>query len=355
MYLIDTTLRDGEQTPDVCFSLAQKLQIAEAVCRFGVREVEIRSPVQDTALMKESRALLQSGIGVDWLMWCRCKPEDLDAAEEAGATRVHLAYPVSDLQLATLGTEWDTAQEWLHHFYQDAIRRFAYVSVGAQDASRTSPVRLGSLLQLAQNAGIQRVRLADTLGIMTPRSVGSMVASLHAAFPSMQLEFHGHNDLGFATANSLAALEHGASYASATVLGIGERCGNACLEQLAFSLYQQGHPSLNHFRMEQIMPLCTLVAQSAKRAIPEGQPLVGRDAVRHQSGIHVAGMLKDPRSYQPFDPELIGRRGAQLEFGAHSGKSLLRHRLHKLGKEISPQQLQELWERMRAELRKTAF
>jgi homocitrate synthase NifV len=116
MMLIDTTLRDGEQAPDVFFSLEHKLQIAQAVCNFGVREIEVRSPVRDSLMMQQTRVLLRSSVVCDWLVWCRCKEEDLDAAEEAGATRVHLAYPVSDLQLATLGSKWDTAQEWLRSF-----------------------------------------------------------------------------------------------------------------------------------------------------------------------------------------------------------------------------------------------
>lgn len=351
MYLLDTTLRDGEQAPDVCFSLEQKLQIASAVCRFGVREMEIRTPVGDATLAKETRALLQSGIGVDWLVWCRCKKEDLDAAEEAGATRVHLAYPVSDLQLATLGSNWDTAQEWLRHFYEAACKRFAFVSVGAQDASRTPLDRLQRLFRIAQDSGVQRMRIADTLGIMTPSVVNKMVVTLKSEFPNLPLEFHGHNDLGFATANALSALESGAESASATILGLGERCGNASLEQLAFALFQQEHPSVNHYHMDQIMDLCALVARSANRGIPEGQPLVGRDAIRHQSGIHVAGMLKDARSYQPFDPQIIGRSGPQLEFSSLSGRALLKALQANAGIEMQGAQFQKLFETMRQQIR----
>lgn len=349
MKIIDTTLRDGEQAPDVFFSIDQKLQIAEAVCRFGVNEIEIRTPVRDPQIMQQTKALLQSHVACEWLVWCRCKEEDLDAAEEAGATRVHLAYPVSDLQLATLGSKWDTAQEWLRSFYEKAVRRFHYVSIGAQDASRTPYTRLIQIFQIAQEASVERVRIADTLGIMTPRTVSKLIESIKQQFPCMPLEFHGHNDLGFATANALSALESGADVVSATVLGLGERCGNAALEQVAFALFQQGHPGVNHYRMERIAPMCDLVSKSSLREIPAGQPLVGRDAVRHQSGIHVAGMLKDARSYQPFDPQIVGRGGPQLELGPLSGKALLQ------GQTRGPEQLQKLWEKVRKEFRTQAL
>jgi homocitrate synthase NifV len=199
------------------------------------------------------------------------------------------------------------------------------------------------LFQVAQEASVERVRIADTLGVMTPRTVSKMIEKIKTDFPRMTLEFHGHNDLGFATANALAALESGADAVSATVLGLGERCGNASLEQIAFALYQQAHPAVNHYRMERIMSMCDLVSSAARREIPSGQPLVGRDAVRHQSGIHVAGILKDVRSFQPFDPHIVGRFGPQLEFGPLSGKALLQSKVK------GSDQLQMLWQQMRKE------
>ena len=331
-HLIDTTLRDGEQAPGVCFSLQEQLLIAEKLVALGVREIEVRSPVNDPQQLQDLRALMHSQPKVDWLVWCRARQEDVDAASAAGATRIHIAFPTSDRQIATLGHTWSKAQQGLADLYQDAVKHFSFVSAGAQDASRTDIDRLENYAVRLQSWGVQRLRIADTLGLLTPRTTQNICQALHTKLPSLALEFHGHNDLGFATANALQALENGAQAASATILGLGERCGNASLEQLLLTLHLNYPEHKQTYHLELLQDLCETVARAAHYTIPPEQPLCGSSAVRHQSGIHIDGLLKDPQSYQPFDPALIGRSSEpQFDMGSLSGRHALSHILEGFG------------------------
>lgn len=330
-YLIDTTLRDGEQTPGVCFPYSAKLRIVGKLVSLGVKEVEIRTPVRDPVLFQECQGLLTSGHPVEWLVWCRARPEDLDAAYACGARRVHIAYPTSDLQLDTINARWENALTYLEPLVCAAVQRFDFVSVGAQDASRTPMERLVEYGRALQSWGVRRLRLADTLGLMMPRQVSAMVEALRTSVDKMTFEFHGHNDLGMATANAFSALAAGADAASATVLGIGERAGNAALEQLVMAMRHHYPDVSGQFNTPVIAELTRTVAECLSTNIPDNQPIVGENTRRHQSGIHIAGMLKDSRSYQPFDPALAGCGPVVLEIGALAGRHALRHTLEKAG------------------------
>lgn len=348
-YLIDTTLRDGEQAPGVCFSREQKMRITQMLVTLGIREIELRSPVQDPEGLGDWQALLAAYPEVNWLCWCRARSEDLDAAHVAGARRVHIALPVSDVQLDTLQMDFTVALERLRPLIDRAAREFDFVSVGAQDASRTPVERLAEYANVIQSAGAVRLRLADTLGLSTPAKVATLVQSIRAQCPALALEFHGHNDLGMATANARMALDSGADCASATVLGLGERCGNASLEQLVLSLVLEGDV---HYDSTCLLDLCQEVARAAHRDIALDRPLVGADAVRHQSGIHVAGLLRNPQSYQPFDPALVGRAGgAELLVGALTGRHALKHFLACCGEYPDDKCLEGLLVKVRGEVR----
>ena len=328
--LIDTTLRDGEQAPGVFLRAQDRMQIAHGLAALGIRELEIRSPVLDPQALKDTRELLQIGPPVEWLFWCRAKQEDLDAAEEAGATRVHIAFPTSDVQLGTLGMDWSMVLTYLKPLLQHALKTFPFVSAGAQDAGRTPAERLVAYAHALHDIGIKRLRIADTVGLMSPSQVQQLVRRIRSACPDFDLEFHGHNDLGLATANALAALEAGATHVSATVLGIGERSGNASLEQIAMAM-RVWNPNSASLHTEHIAMLCELVSRAMGFPIPAWHPIVGLNATRHQSGIHVSAMHKDPASFQPFSPELAGRSGSEIVFGPMGGRESLRHVLRNHG------------------------
>jgi homocitrate synthase NifV len=174
------------------------------------------------------------------------------------------------------------------------------------------------------------VRLADTVGLARPLQVVDMVRDLIPRAGLTALEFHGHNDLGMATANTIAAIEAGIQAVSVTVNGIGERAGNAPLEQVAVAVATLEHRNCS-VDLRKLLPISQLVSRTTNRPIPVDQPITGEAVFRHESGIHCAGILKDPATYQPFSPEMLGREKAQLVAGRHSGTKVLKHLLAEAG------------------------
>ncbi|MCO8144587.1 homocitrate synthase [Rhodovulum tesquicola] len=319
--ICDTTLRDGEQAPGVAFSTAEKLAIATALDAAGVAEIELGVPAMgmaEVSAMREAGARLTRASGV---AWCRLREGDLELAALTGLTRLHLTLPASDRQLAgKLGQGRDWALAELDRLVRLASEAGFAVSVGAEDASRADPGFLDAIAMTAAKAGAIRLRLADTLGLMDPFATHRLV-SLMAAGP-LPLEFHAHDDLGLATANTLAAARAGASHLSVTVNGLGERAGNAALEQVVAALAVQGRGTA--VALDRLCALSDLVARAANRPVPQSQPIVGADVFSHESGIHVDGLMKDPSTYEAADlaPARFGR-AREIVLGKHSGLAAL--------------------------------
>jgi homocitrate synthase NifV len=211
-----------------------------------------------------------------------------------------------------------------------ARRLFDGVSVGCLDATRAEPGLLLGFAQAMSSLGARRVRIADTVGVGDPFSVHRLFAQLTGAVPSLDFEFHGHNDLGMATANALAAVEGGARSVSVTVNGLGERAGNAPLEEVVAALmFARGVDT--GVDLGRLTAICHRVAELSGRPVPVAKPIVGERVYVHESGIHVAGLIKDPRSFQPFLPEEVGAVGPTFVAGKHSGSKALRHLLSERG------------------------
>lgn len=207
------------------------------------------------------------------------------------------------------------------------------VAVGCEDASRADRDHLARVIKTAARAGASRVRLADTVGVLDPFSTFELVAQLAAESP-VDLEFHAHNDLGLATANTLAAIRAGARHASVNVLGLGERAGNAALEEVAAALAVLQHADTG-IDLTALPALAAKVAQASRRPTAATKPIVGADVFAHESGIHVAGLLKDPRTYQSLDPALVGRC-RRIVIGKHSGVTAIAHVLSESGRDLDP-------------------
>jgi len=218
---------------------------------------------------------------------------------------------------------------------------FDCITVGAQDATRADPDFLIQFAVRAKAYGVRRMRIADTVGAARPGSIVELIRAINKAVPGLDLEFHGHNDLGMATANALSALESGARAVSVTVNGLGERAGNTALEQIALAL--QMHPDLNTaMDTTALLPLCRLVAQAAGQSIAPSQPVVGDGVFTHESGIHCHAMLKDARAYEPFAPQQAGHANRRFVLGSHSGSTAIRHLLRQAGIRITARQAQTL-------------
>lgn len=332
--IVDTTLRDGEQAPGVCFTLDNKIKIAEMLADAGVDELEAGIPVMGDQVQGDIRELVRLGLPCRLSSWCRAAAKDIAMARRCGTPSVHISFPVSSLHLKVLEKDETWVLKELERLVPMAHWDFENVTVGAQDATRADVAFLGTFLNLAADAGASRVRIADTVGLSTPMAIHDLVTGLSKIRPELELEFHAHNDLGMATANSISAIAAGVSALSVTVNGLGERSGNAPLEEVvqAMKLIKDHKNNVN---AKSLMAICSYVAEASGRPIPPGKPVTGSDVFTHESGIHCAGLLKDELSYQPFTPESIGREGCRFVLGPHSGSKAIQYMLAQAGIEVS--------------------
>lgn len=344
-HIIDSTLRDGEQAPGVVFTLDEKLRIAALLEEAGVKEVEVGTPAMGEYEVRVIREIVQAGFRFDKLCWARAKEFDIEESAKTGANRINISFPVSDIQLSAMGRNTEWVMKQLRPIISFARQRFDFIAIGAQDASRASREFLNEFISACLAEGVDRIRLADTVGILNPFSTAQLFSSVSERFPFVDFEFHGHNDLGMATANSVAAILSGASSVSATVNGLGERAGNAFLEEIAAALKISAGIDCG-IHLAGMQELCRFVAEASSKPIYPSKPIVGDMICRHESGIHCNSLLKNELTYQPFLSSEIGR-STEMVLGRHSGTGTIRHFLEKQNLKVSEEQNSRLTEQVK--------
>jgi len=340
IFICDTTLRDGEQAAGVAFSIEEKATIARMLDEAGVYEIEAGTPVMGREEQEAVSCITGLGLRARVLAWNRAVISDIDASIACGVSAVSISLPVSDLHMRhKLGRGREWVLERLKAAVSYAKDKGLYVCAGAEDASRADEGFLTEYGQAARSCGADRLRFADTVGVLDPFSTREKVTKLLKAV-SLPVEVHVHNDFGLATANALAGIKAGATCVGATVLGLGERAGNAALEEVVMAArHITGFDA--GIDVSRLVRLCAYVAKVSGRAIPAGKPIVGGCIFHHESGIHADGVLKWPGTYEAYPPEEVGL-SREIAIGKHSGRSGLIHRFGGMGIKLSSNEASEM-------------
>ena len=345
IYINDTTLRDDEQAAGVAFSLEEKVAIATFLDTIGVQEMEVGIPAMGREEAQAIRTISNLGLKAHILGWNRAVLSDIQASIHCGLKRIHISVPVSDIQIQVkFQGRWTKMFEQLRDAINFAHHHGLEVSVGGEDSSRADAAFLLDAAQFAQEWGAFRFRFCDTVGILDPFITFDKVQKLVTSL-DIPVEMHTHNDLGLATANALAGVRAGAASINTTVNGLGERAGNAALEEVVMAL-RQVYGLKTTVQTERLLELSHLVANTINCPVPPWKAIVGANTFAHESGIHAHGVLQNPSTYEPFDPKDVGWQ-RRFVIGKHSGRHLLRQVLQNYGVQLDAQNSQSLLDAVR--------
>lgn len=343
--IYDTTLRDGEQTPGVCLSPEDKIDIAKKLDELKIHQIEAGFPIVSKREAQTVKSIANEGLNASVICLTRARKEDIDKALECDVDGIITFMGTSDIHLQhKMHIGRQEAMEISMNAIQYAKDHGLYVAYSSEDATRTDLDFLKRIYKNAESYGADRVHIADTTGAITPQGIYFLVQEIRKV-TDVRIAMHCHNDFGFAVINSIYGLLAGGNCVSTTVNGIGERAGNASLEELVMALKILYSHDLG-FKTKHIQSLSKLVEEKTKVRVPENKPIVGKNVFRHESGIHVDAVIEEPLTYEPFLPELVGQK-RQLVLGKHSGCRAVKAKLDECGYEVTKDQLCKIVEKVK--------
>ncbi|MEM2908483.1 MAG: 2-isopropylmalate synthase [Candidatus Hadarchaeales archaeon] len=343
--ILDTTLRDGEQTPGVALTPEQKLEIAKALDELGVDIIEAGSAITSEGERQAIKMISNAGLNAEICSFTRALRSDIDAALACDVDSIHLVVPTSDLHLQyKLRRSRGEVREMALDAVRYAVEHGLTVELSAEDASRSDRAFLKEIFLDGIKEGAHRVCVCDTVGVLTPERAYELFAEIVQAV-DVPVAAHCHNDFGMATANTLAAVRAGAQEVHVTVNGLGERAGNAALEEVVLAL-TQFYDVETRIQLKKLYEISRLVERHTGMPISPTKAIVGENAFSHEAGIHTAGVLAHPLTYEPIAPEMIGHH-RRLVFGKHVGSHAIENELRRMGLEPTKEQVREIFEQVK--------
>ena len=346
IYIFDTTLRDGEQTPGVALTVDEKIQIAQKLNNLGVDKIEVGFPASSKGEIESARRIGQMDLDSTLVGLSRALKIDVDAVLDADLDYVHTFIGTSplhrDYKLKLTKSEIiSKAVETVEYAKDHGLT----VEFSAEDATRTERGFLYDVISQVIDAGVDFIDIPDTVGVLTPIITRELITDIKESF-SIPLSVHFHNDFGLATANTLTAIECGADQAHVTVNGLGERTGNCSLEELVMTLKSSYGIDLG-LDTTRLYSLSTLVGRLTGVKMPVNKPIVGDNAFAHESGIHVHGILNNASTYEPMSPEMVGH-SRRIVLGKHTGANALKSKLKEYHIDLSDEQFYKVFNEIKA-------
>lgn len=345
IYVVDTTLRDGEQTAGVVFANEEKIAIASMLSDLGVDQLEVGIPTMGGDEKAAIKAIAKRNLKSSIMAWNRAVISDIQESIDCGVDAVAISISVSDIHIKN---KLRTSREWVLENMVKSVeyakKNGLYISVNGEDASRADREFLVQFMKAAKEAGADRFRYCDTVGVMGPFQIEEDIKYLYKN-TNLDIEMHTHNDFGMATANAIAGLRGGANHVGVTVNGLGERAGNAALEEVVMALkFVYGcHVDMDTTMFKEISEY---VSKASGRELPIWKAIVGSNMFAHESGIHADGAIKNPKNYEAFDPSVVGLE-RQIVIGKHSGKAAIVNKFKEYNIELTNEEATAILEMVR--------
>ena len=347
--IFDTTLRDGEQSPGYSMNKKEKLRLARQLERLGVDVIEAGFPIASDGDFETVKAIAETVTNSTVAGLCRTTDADIEraakAVEKAKKPRIHTFIATSDIHMKYKLCK--TREEVIESAIYAVVKASSYcddVEFSAEDASRSDPQFLYEVFEAAISAGATTINVPDTVGYALPWEFGELIKGIKENVPNIDqavLSVHCHNDLGLAVANSLFAVQNGAEQVECTINGIGERAGNASLEEIVMAIETRKN-NMNYttgVNTKEIFPASQMLAQITGKGVQPNKAIVGENAFAHEAGIHQHGVLKNPLCYEIMTPESVGLTCNKIVIGKHSGRFALGKKLEDMGYDLNKEEL----------------